>query len=237
MITLTGKSACGGIAIGQISFYKRKRYLVEYRRIQDVEAEIARFEAARTLALDQIHALCQKATQAVGKENAMIFHVHQRMLEDPDYCESVTGRIRTEQVTAEYAVSATADQFAQMFASLDDAYMQERAMDVKDISARVLGILSGQGNGRAGTETPSIIAADDLVPSETVQLDKGKVLGFATMYGAPTSHTAILARTMNIPAVIGLGENLKEEYDGKQAVIDGFTGMVYICLLYTSRCV
>lgn len=158
----------------------------------------------------------------------MIFEIHQMMLEDLDYIESIENIIRTQEVNAEFAVATTADNFAQMFASMDDAYMQGRAADVKDVSERVLDILCGVGESMAQTDEPCIIAADDLAPSETVQLDKSKVLGFATMYGSSNSHTAILARTMNIPAVIGLGEELAAQYDGRMAIIDGFTGMLYI---------
>ena len=158
----------------------------------------------------------------------MIFEIHQMMLEDLDYIESIENIIRSQEVNAEFAVATTADNFAQMFAAMDDAYMQGRAADVKDVSERVLDILCGVSEGIKQTDEPSIIAADDLAPSETVQLDKSKVLAFATMYGSSNSHTAILARTMNIPAVIGLGESLSPQYDGKMAVIDGFTGTLYI---------
>ena len=158
----------------------------------------------------------------------MIFEIHQMMLDDLDYLESIEGIIRTQSVNAEYAVSTTADNFAQMFASMDDAYMQGRAADVKDVSERVLDILCGVSNGTREMTEPCIVAADDLAPSETVQLDKEKVLGFATMYGSSNSHTAILARTMNIPAVIGMGEALNPKYDGEMAIIDGFTGTLYV---------
>jgi phosphotransferase system enzyme I (PtsI) len=164
----------------------------------------------------------------VGEENAMIFEMHQIMLHDLDYNESVTHIITGQEVNVEYAVSMTADNFAKMFLAMEDAYMQGRATDVRDISERVLTILSGAGQSGIDETEPVIVAADDLVPSETVQLDKKKVLGFATMYGSSNSHTAILARTMNIPAIIGLGEALKPEYDGAYAVIDGFDGKIYI---------
>ena len=154
--------------------------------------------------------------------------IHQMMLEDLDYLESIENIIRTQEVNAEFAVATTADNFQKMFAAMDDAYMQGRAADVKDVSERVLDILCGVSAGMGEMNEPCIIAADDLAPSETVQLDKSKVLGFATMYGSSNSHTAILARTMNIPAVIGLGENLLQEYDGRDAIIDGFTGTLYI---------
>ena len=164
----------------------------------------------------------------VGEANAAIFEVHQMMLMDLDYVDSIKNIITTQEVNAEYAVATTGDNFSRMFASMDDAYMQGRAADVKDVSDRLLGILSDAGESGVVADEPVIVAADDLVPSETVQLDKSKVLAFATMYGSANSHTAILARTMNIPAVIGLGEGLAKEYDGHMAAIDGFTGTVYI---------
>ena len=228
MITLTGKSVFGGVEIGKIAFYKRNNQQVKRWRVEDTEAEVTRFEAAKASAVEQLQGLYEKAMKDVGEENAMIFEIHQMMLEDLDYLESIIHIITNQQVNAEYAVATTADNFAAMFSAMDDAYMQGRAADVKDVSERILNILSGAGNASFSTDEPAIIAADDLVPSETVQLDKEKVLGFATMYGSSNSHTAILARTMNIPAIIGLGEELKEEYDGAYAVIDGFDGKIYI---------
>ena len=189
---------------------------------------MVRFQNAKDTAVEQLKGLYEKALDDVGEANAMIFEIHQMMLEDLDYLESIENIIRTQEVNAEFAVATTADNFSQMFASMDDAYMQGRAADVKDVSERVLDILCGTSDGMKEMTEPCIIAADDLAPSETVQLDKSKVLGFATMYGSSNSHTAILARTMNIPAVIGLGERLSQEYDGKDAVIDGFTGTLYI---------
>ena len=228
MITLTGKSVFGGVEIGKIAFYKRNNQQVKRYRVEDTEAEVTRFETAKASAVEQLQGLYAKAMKDVGEENAMIFEIHQMMLEDLDYLESIIHIITNQQVNAEYAVATTADNFAAMFSAMDDAYMQGRAADVKDVSERILNILSGVGNATFSTDEPAIIAADDLVPSETVQLDKEKVLGFATMYGSSNSHTAILARTMNIPAIIGLGEELKEEYDGSYAVIDGFDGKIYI---------
>lgn len=228
MIALTGKSVFGGVEIGKIAFYKRNNQQVKRWRVEDTDAEVARFEAAKTAAVEQLQQLYEKAMKDVGEENATIFEIHQMMLEDLDYLESIIHIITNQQVNAEYAVATTADNFAAMFAAMDDAYMQGRAADVKDVSERILNILTGAGNAVFSTDEPAIIAADDLVPSETVQLDKEKVLGFATMYGSSNSHTAILARTMNIPAIIGLGEELKEEYDGAYAVIDGFDGKIYI---------
>lgn len=228
MITLTGKSVFGGVEIGKIAFYKRNNQQVKRYRVEDTEAEVTRFETAKASAVEQLQGLYAKAMKDVGEENAMIFEIHQMMLEDLDYLESIIHIITNQQVNAEYAVATTADNFAAMFSAMDDAYMQGRAADVKDVSERILNILTGAGNMAFSTDEPAIIAADDLVPSETVQLDKEKVLGFATMYGSSNSHTAILARTMNIPAIIGLGEELKEEYDGAYAVIDGFDGKIYI---------
>ncbi len=228
MITLTGKSVFGGVEIGKIAFYKRNERQIKRWHVEDTEAEIRRFEDAKLTAIGQLQGLYEKAMRDVGEENAMIFEMHQMMLEDLDYIESITHIITGQEVNAEYAVSTTADNFAMMFSSMDDAYMQGRVADVRDISERVLNILSGAGQSGIDTDVPVIVAADDLVPSETVQLDKKLVLGFATMYGSSNSHTAILARTMNIPAIIGLGESLKPEYDGAFAVIDGFDGKIYI---------
>ena len=228
MITIQGKSVFGGVSIGKLMFYKRNEKVIKREHISDADAEWKRFEAAKGQAVDQLKELYEKALEDVGEANAMIFEIHQMMLEDLDYLESIENIIRSQEVNAEYAVATTADNFAQMFASMDDAYMQGREADVKDVSERVLDILCGVSAGVKEMTEPCIIAADDLAPSETVQLDKSKVLGFATMYGSANSHTAILARTMNIPAVIGLGETLSSQYDGKMAVIDGFTGILYV---------
>lgn len=228
MITIQGKSVFGGVSIGKLMFYKRNEKVIKREHISDADAEWKRFEAAKGQAVDQLKELYEKALEDVGEANAMIFEIHQMMLEDLDYLESIENIIRSQEVNAEYAVATTADNFAQMFASMDDAYMQGRAADVKDVSERVLDILCGVSAGVKEMTEPCIIAADDLAPSETVQLDKSKVLGFATMYGSANSHTAILARTMNIPAVSGLGETLSSQYDGKMAVIDGFTGILYV---------
>ena len=228
MIRIEGISVFGGVSIGKLMFYKRNEKVIKREHISDADAEWKRFEAAKGQAVDQLKELYEKALEDVGEANAMIFEIHQMMLEDLDYLESIENIIRSQEVNAEYAVATTADNFAQMFASMDDAYMQGRAADVKDVSERVLDILCGVSAGVKEMTEPCIIAADDLAPSETVQLDKSKVLGFATMYGSANSHTAILARTMNIPAVIGLGETLSSQYDGKMAVIDGFTGILYV---------
>lgn len=228
MITISGKSVFGGVSIGKLLFYQRADKVIKRTRVEDVDAEWKRFQDAKDKAVTQLKALYDKALEDVGEANAMIFEIHQMMLEDLDYLESIENIIRTQEVNAEYAVATTADNFAAMFSSMDDAYMQGRAADVKDVSERVLDILSGADTGFKEMTEPCIIAADDLAPSETVQLDKSKVLGFATMYGSANSHTAILARTMNIPAVIGLGEDLLQEYSGRDAIIDGFTGTLYI---------
>lgn len=228
MITLEGKSVFGGVAIGKIQFYKRNEITIKRTRVEDVEAEVERFRNAKAKTLELLKGLYEKALEDVGEANAMIFEAHQLMLEDPDYVESIENIIRTQDVNAEYAIGATADNFAAIFEAMNDAYMQGRAADVRDVSERLLQALSSQNETVMVMDEPVIIAADDLVPSETVQLDKEKVLSFVTMYGSANSHTAILARTMNIPAVIGLGEALKEEYDGKVAIVDGVDGKVYI---------
>lgn len=228
MITLEGKSVFGGVTIGKIQFYKRNEITIKRTRVEDVEAEVERFQNAKAKTLELLKGLYEKALEDVGEANAMIFEAHQLMLEDPDYVESIENIIRTQDVNAEYAIGATADNFAAIFEAMDDAYMQGRAADVRDVSERLLQALSSQNETVMVMDEPVIIAADDLMPSETVRLDKEKVLSFVTMYGSANSHTAILARTMNIPAVIGLGEALKEEYDGKVAIVDGVDGKVYI---------
>lgn len=228
MITLEGKSVFGGIAIGKIAFYKRNAITIKRSHVADTVQEIKRFETAKEKAVKELKELYNKAMEDVGEANAMIFEIHQMMLEDLDYVESIVNIITTQEVNAEYAIGTTADNFAAMFQAMDDAYMQGRAADVKDVSERLLHVLSENQSGKMKFEEPVIIASDDLVPSETVQLDKEKVLSFVTMFGSSNSHTAILARTMNIPAVIGTGEALKPEYDGKLAVVDGFDGKIYI---------
>ena len=228
MITLTGKSVFGGVAIGRIAFYKRNEITIKRTHVDDIEGEVKRFETAKEKAVAQLQELYDKAMEDVGESNAMIFEIHQMMLEDLDYVESIVNIITTQKVNAEYAIGTTADNFAAMFQAMDDAYMQGRAADVKDVSERLLQVLSDNSTDAMKMDEPSIIAADDLVPSETVQLDKEKALSFITMYGSANSHTAILARTMNIPAVISLGEDLKKEYDGKLAIVDGLEGKVYI---------
>ena len=228
METLQGKGVFGGIAIGEIAFYKRAEGQVQRKRVEDIKSEILRFETAKEKAIDQLGELYEKAVQEVGEGNAMIFQVHQMMLDDLDYVEAITNLITTQQVNGEYAVAVTGDNFSQMFASMEDEYMRARAADVKDISERVIAILSGNENSGLVTDKPVILAADDLAPSETVQLEKDKVLSFITRGGSTNSHTAILARTMNIPAVIGVGDGLSEEYEGKLGIVDGAEGVIYI---------
>ena len=228
MIILNGKGVFGGIAIGKLSIYKRRESDIKRHHIEDTAAEIARFENAKEKAVVQLQELYNKALQEVGEANAMIFEIHQMMLNDLDYCESITNIITTQSINAEYAVGTTSDNFSQMFSSMDDDYMKARATDVKDVSERVLNVLLNVSENILCGDEPVIIAADDLAPSETVQLDKNKVLGFVTMHGSSNSHTSILARTMNIPAVINIGNTLETEYDGLNAIIDGFSGAIYI---------
>ena len=226
MKVLEGKSVFGGIAIGKISFLEQGESLVKRVRIENVKAEQERFEAAREKAKTELQELYDKALREVGEASAMIFEVHQMMLEDLDYVESVINMIDTQKINAEYAVARTGDNFSQIFASMEDAYMKERAADVKDVSNRVVRILQGKKSGGLDTGEPVILAADDLAPSETVQLDKSKVLSFVTRHGSTNSHTAILARTMNIPALIGV--ELEQSMDGKLAIVDGFSGKLYL---------
>ena len=226
--TLQGKGVFGGIAIGEISFFKRDSGIVQRKKVEDPQAEIQRFEDAKTEAIRELGELYDKAVSEVGESNAMLFQTHQFMLEDLDYVEAITNMIQTQSVNAEYAVSVTGDNFSQMFASMDDDYMRERAADVKDISARVVKILTGAGESGLVTDKPVILASDDLAPSETVQLDKDMVLSFVTQGGSTNSHTAILAKTMNIPAIIGIGDALDEKYEGKMAIVDGAKGCLII---------
>lgn len=228
MYTIQGKGVSGGVANGPLCFYQRGDHDIAKHEIADTEAEKQRFESARQTAMEQLKALYEKALAEVGEEGAELFEAHQMMLDDLDYVEGIQDLIDGEQVNAEYAVSQVAEQFAQMFASMDDSYMQARAADVKDISNRVIGILGGVVAGGIDSDVPVILAADDLAPSETVQLDKSKILGFVTQGGSGNSHTAILARTMGIPAVIGTGDALREDYEGKTAWIDGETGELFV---------
>ena len=223
-----GKSVFGGIAIGKISVYKKDEQLVKRVKIEDADAEMERYTAARNIAAAQLQKLYDKALKEVGEANAAIFEVHQMMLEDEDYNESVENIIHSQMVNAEYAVASTADNFAQMFEAMDDDYMRGRASDVRDISERVITVLAGGAGSGIDSDEPVIIAADDLAPSETVQLDKDKVLSFVTAHGSENSHTAILARTMGIPALIGTGIDLDETVDGKLGIVDGTNGVVYV---------
>ena len=223
-----GKSVFGGIAIGKISVYKKDEQLVKRVKIEDADAEMERYTAARNIAAAQLQKLYDKALKEVGEANAAIFEVHQMMLEDEDYNESVENIIHSQMVNAEYAVASTADNFAQMFEAMDDDYMRGRAADVRDISERVITVLAGGAGSGLDSDESVIIAADDLAPSETVQLDKDKVLSFVTAHGSENSHTAILARTMGIPALIGTGIDLDETVDGKLGIVDGTNGVVYV---------
>lgn len=225
-MVLEGKSVFGGIAIGRLSIYNKKENQVKREKITDVEAEITRFTDAKETAKEQLKGFYEKAVKEVGEVNAAIFEVHQMMLDDLDYVESITNMIRTQEVNAEFAVASTGDNFSKMFAAMDDDYMKERAADVKDISKRVISILQNAENGSVTGEEPVILLADDLAPSETVQLDKSKVLSFVTRHGSTNSHTAILARTMNIPALIGI--DFSEDVNGKMGIVDGYTGKLYI---------
>lgn len=223
---MEGKSVFGGIAIGRLSVYHKRDSAVKRVKISDVEAEKKRFEDAKEEAKRQLGVFYEKALKEVGEVNAAIFETHQMMLDDLDYVESITNMIETQEVNAEFAVASTGDNFSQMFASMDDDYMKARAADVKDISNRVISILQGAGEGVMTGDEPVILLADDLAPSETVQLDKSKVLSFVTRHGSTNSHTAILARTMNIPALIGV--DFPEDADGKMGIVDGYQGLFYL---------
>ncbi len=229
MTTLKGKGVYGAIALGRISVFTRREASVKRTHIEDIEAEKARLEKAKEKATEQLRTIYEKALKEVGEANAQIFEIHQMMIEDEDYNESIASIIETQSVNAEYAVAVTADNFSEMFASMDDAYMQARSADVKDISNRIISCLSDGGGSDAVSDEKVIICADDLAPSETVQLDKDKVLAFVTAFGSSNSHTAILARNMNIPAVIGVGtELLNTVKSGVFAAVDGYTGEIFI---------
>ena len=229
MKKFTGKGVYGAIAMGKISVFQKQDTLIQRTSVKDTEAEKARVEAAKAAAAEQLQAIYEKALKEVGETNAQIFEIHMMMLEDDDYNESIQNIIDTQKVNAEYAVSITADNFAEMFSAMDDAYMQARAADVRDISDRIIANLTGNVAVQEDSGEKHIICADDLAPSETVSLDKDKVLAFVTAHGASNSHTAILARNMNIPAVIGVGSDfLKEVQDGTEAIVDGFTGEIFV---------
>jgi len=228
MQSFCGKGVSGDIAIGRIAVFKKKREPVTRRRIEDTAAELARFEAARVQAESELAAIYQKALREVGEAGAQIFAIHRMMLSDEDFCESITGMIANQSINAEYAAALTADNFAAMMSSMEDSYMQARAADVQDIAARLIRCLSGEseGNELCGR---CILCADDLAPSETVMLDKNRVLAFVTAHGSKNSHTAILARSMNIPAVIGMGDAfLKTVRDGDMAIVNGGSGEVIL---------
>lgn len=228
MVKCSGKSVLKGIAAGKIYLYRKKDFVLTQEKIGDPEAEIERFEEARQKACGQLDVLYEKAVKEAGEEQAMIFDVHRIMLDDGDYLEAIREEIRSTKVNAAYAVSVTGDRFAQMFASMDDDYMKARSVDVLDISRRVAGILAGAGEEGIVSDEPGILLADDLTPSETVQIDKSRILALVTRGGSTNSHTAILARSMNIPALVQADVELKEEYHGKPAVVDGFEGIFYI---------
>ena len=223
-----GKSVFGGIAIGKISVYQKKEQQVKRVKIDDPEQEMARYEKAKAEGIKQLQGLYDKALREVGEANAAIFEVHQMMMEDDGYNESVENIIRSQGVNAEYAVATTGDNYAQMFSAMDDDYMRERAADVRDISERLLTILNGEETGAVDADEPKIIVAEDLAPSETVQLDKDKVLSFVTVKGSLNSHTAILARTMAIPALVNTSVSLESEMDGRLGIVDGADGTCYV---------
>ena len=228
MITIQGKGVSAGVGMGPLYFYRRATTEIQRYTVEDTDAEWHRFKGAQTGAIEQLGDLAEQARAEAGDEAAMLFETHQMMAEDLDYEEAIENLIVNEKLNAEAAVSDVADQFAAMFAAMDDAYMQARAADVRDVSQRILGILCGVVQGGIASEVPVLLAADDLAPSETIQLDKSKILGFVTAGGSGSSHTAILARTMGIPAIVGVGDALKPEYEGRQAIADGGTGALVI---------
>ena len=228
MITIQGKGVSTGIGMGPLYFYRRNKTEIVRTTVADTAAEWERFKAAQATAIEQLGVLAEKAREEAGDEAAMLFETHQMMAEDLDYEEAIQALICEDSLNAEAAVSDTAAQFAEMFASMDDAYMQGRAADVKDVSQRILDILMGVVQGGINSEVPVLLAADDLAPSETIQLDKSKILGFITSFGSGSSHTAILARTMGIPAIVGLGDALDPIYEGRLTVVDGSTGAVIV---------
>lgn len=228
MLKFSGSSVFGGVAIGKLFIFRKNENKVERRHIEDVEQETERFEKAKEKALDQLKGLYDKALKDVGEANAMIFEVHQMMLEDLDYQDSIHYMIKEQQINAEFAVAQTSDNFAEMFAAMDDAYMQGRAADVRDISERLISILTDSQSSLDTFQEPVVIVAEDLAPSETVQFEKDKLLAIVTQQGSANSHTAILARTMDIPAVIQADIGLDPEYNGKTVIVDGFTGDIYV---------
>ena len=228
MITIQGKGVSSGIGMGPLYFFRRTKIEIKNYIVEDKDAEWLRFKDAQAIAVDQLGDLAEKARAEAGDEAAMLFETHQMMAEDLDYEEAIQALIQEDGHNAEWAVTDVAEQFAAMFESMDDAYMQGRAADVKDVSQRILGILCGVVQGGIASDVPVLLASDDLAPSETIQLDKSKILGFITSMGSGSSHTAILARTMGIPAIVGLGDQLDPIYEGRQVVVDGSTGVVII---------
>ncbi|MBO7251904.1 MAG: phosphoenolpyruvate--protein phosphotransferase [Oscillospiraceae bacterium] len=228
MITIQGKGVSSGIGMGPLYFYRRTKTEIKRYTVDDTQAEWLRFKGAQSVAVDQLGELAEKAREEAGDEAAMLFETHQMMAEDLDYEEAIQALIVEDAMNAEAAVSDTAEQFAAMFEAMDDEYMKGRAADVKDVSARILGILCGVVQGGIDSDVPVLLASDDLAPSETIQLDKSKILGFITSFGSSSSHTAILARTMGIPAIVGLGDQLDPQYEGRLAVVDGSTGTVIV---------
>ena len=229
METLIGKAVYKGIALGKIAVLRKTENVVKRVKIDDVAAELQRVESAKAQAIEQLGKLYDKAVKEVGEASAAIFEVHQMMLEDLDFNEAIENVIRTQEVNAEYAVASTGDSFSEMFASMDDDYMKARAVDIKDISERLVQNLAGNGDNGLDFTGPVIVVADDLTPSETVQMDKEKILAFVTVHGSTNSHTAILARMMNIPALIGVEMKLEDMQTGTEAVVDGFTGEFILC--------
>lgn len=228
MLTFQGKSVINGVAIGKIFIYKRGEQQVKRVKVEDTKSELARFRTAQQEAIKQLQDLYEASVKSIGEASAAIFEIHQMMLQDDGFVEAIENIIQTQSVNAEYAVAATSDNFYKMFSDMEDDYMRERAADVKDISERLLTVLNGKSAGMEKLSEPVIIAADDLAPSETVQLDKEKVLAFVTVHGSLNSHTAILAKTMNIPALIGTPIPLDGTVDGKTAIIDGAKGILYV---------
>lgn len=228
MNIINGSGVSVGIAFGKLYYYSHDEVKIKRIHVDDASAETKRFEHAKKKAVEELDGLYEKALREAGESSAMIFEIHKMMVEDLDYCEAIMGVIHGEQVNAEYAVAQTSDRFSKMFSSMDDSYMKERAADVKDVSEKLIKILSGTEEGSIKSDEPVIIVTDDLLPSETVRMDKNKILGFITERGSSNSHTAILARTMGIPAVVGVEGILNKNLSGKPAAIDGFDGKVFI---------
>ncbi|MBQ7707395.1 MAG: phosphoenolpyruvate--protein phosphotransferase [Lachnospiraceae bacterium] len=228
MVIYEGKAVFEGIAIGKISVYAKNEQSVKRVKVEDTDAEIKRYEKAREKSIDELKALYEKAVKEVGEASAEIFEAHQLMVDDEDYIESVENIITGESVNAEYAVAVTGDNFAKMFSEMEEEYFRGRAADIKDITERILNALSGEGAGGIVSDEPVIVVADDLAPSETVQMDKDMILSFVTVHGSANSHTSILAKTMSIPAIIGCPLPLSDEVNGKLAIVDGYEGKVYV---------